>query len=99
MPFENCSPRVYTVHTVQRNAPAASGVYGLSNAQEWIYIGETDNIKADLLGHLAEKDTAITRRRPTGFSFELSPPYNRIARQDRLITELSPACEDHFERR
>ncbi|MEO7649978.1 MAG: hypothetical protein ABIZ80_05890 [Bryobacteraceae bacterium] len=99
MPFENCSPRAFNTNTVQRNAPAASGVYGLSSAQEWIYIGETDNIKASLLGHLAERDTLIARRRPSGFTFELSPSYNRTARKDRLVVELSPACEDHFEKR
>jgi hypothetical protein len=90
MPFENSIARVFTTVAVQRGAPASSGVYGLSNAREWIYVGETDNIQARLLEHLQEADTAVMGRKPTGFSFEVCHPYDRIARQDRLILELEP---------
>jgi hypothetical protein len=91
MPFANFPARVFTTASVHRDAPAGSGVYGLSNAREWIYIGETDNIKARLLEHLQEKNTFLTGRLPTGFTFELCPPYDRVARQNRLILELGPA--------
>ena len=62
MPFENCGARVYKVAAVQRDAPAASGVYGLSNAREWIYIAETGNIQASLLEHLADDERFGTSR-------------------------------------
>jgi hypothetical protein len=46
MPFEQFTPRSLTPASVRANAPAASGIYGLSNAREWVYLGETDNCKA-----------------------------------------------------
>ena len=46
MPFEEPISRPLTSAGVHRYAPAVSGVYGISNAREWIYIGETDNIQS-----------------------------------------------------
>lgn len=89
MPFENCFGRVFTAVTIEREAPEASGVYGISNSQRWLYIAETENIRASLMGHLA--DSAVhSPDSPAGFSFELSPAYSRTARRDRLIAELAP---------
>jgi len=77
---------------VERLAPAGAGVYGLSNAREWIFIGETENIKAALLAHLQATDRAVAEHSPTGFTFEVCSPDARFARQDRLIQELEPVC-------
>ena len=89
MPFENCFGRVFTAVTIEREAPEASGVYGISNSQRWIYIAETENIRASLMGYLADC-TANSQDLPAGFSFEVSPAYSRTARRDRLIAELAP---------
>lgn len=95
MPFENYVARSFTAASVQRDAPASSGVYGLSSAREWIYVGETDNIKARLLEHLEESNTFLSARQPTGFTFEVCPFFDRLARQTRLILELEPPCNWH----
>ena len=92
MPFERFQPRSFTPVSVRANAPAASGIYGVSNAREWIYIGETDDIQAALLHDLQRSDSTILGRRPTGFVFELCEPAARRARQDRLILEYEPVC-------
>ena len=89
MPFENCFGRVFTAVTIEREAPEASGVYGISNSRRWLYIDETENIRASLMEYLADS-AANSQDSPAGFSFELSPAYNRIARRDRLIAELVP---------
>src|ERR1700693_6331504 len=89
MPFENCFGRVFTAVTIEREAPEASGVYGVSNSQRWLYIDETENIRASLMEYLADS-AANSQDPPAGFSFELSPAYNRTARRDRLIAELAP---------
>lgn len=89
MPFENCFGRVFTAVTIQREAPEASGVYGISNSRRWLYIAETENIRASLMGYLTDSD-ANSLDPPAGFSFELSPAYNRTARCERLISELTP---------
>ena len=71
MPIEQFTPRSFTAVSVRANAPAASSIYGISNAREWIYIGETDNIQASLLNELQQSDSALLKRYPTGFVFEL----------------------------
>ncbi len=92
MPFEPFTARSFTRVSVRANAPAASGIYGISNAREWIFIGETDNIQASLLHDLQRGDSALQKRSPTGFVFELCDPAERRARHDRLILEYEPVC-------
>ena len=92
MPFEQFTPRSFSAASVRANAPAASGIYGISNAQEWIFIGETDNIQASLLRDLQQGDTELLKMFPTGFVFELCGAAYRRARQGRLILEYEPVC-------
>ncbi len=82
--------RVFKMGSVVRDAPATSGVYGLSNARDWIYIGATGNIKAQLLDHLQR--TLPGGSVATGFFYELWSPEERVARQEQLIRELHPVC-------
>ena len=95
MPFNQFIPRNFTPDSVHLYAPVASGVYGISNAREWIYIGESDNIQSALLTHLQGADTSLMKREPTGFVFETCDQAHRSARQDRLVTEYGPACNQH----
>ena len=92
MPFERIVPRPLTKSGVQTYAPAAAGVYGISNANEWIYIGETDNIRQVLLEHLENPDSSVMKKHPTGFVCELCEGTRRPERQHRLILEYQPAC-------
>lgn len=92
MPFEQFTPRSFTPVSVRANAPTASGIYGISNAREWIFIGETDNIQASLLHDLRQVDSELLNRLPTGFVFELCVVPERRARQDRLILEYESVC-------
>jgi hypothetical protein len=92
MPFNQPIPRPLTAGAIQMYAPAASGVYGITNASEWIYVGETDSIQDSLLNHLHEPDTAAMRRLPTGFVFEICDRTQRPARQGRLVGEYGPTC-------
>jgi hypothetical protein len=95
MPFEQSTPRAFTSVSIRANAPAASGLYGISNALEWIYIGESENIRDSLLTHLRELDTRLLKSRPTGFVFEICNRAERPARQDRLVFEYEPTCNRH----
>jgi excinuclease UvrABC nuclease subunit len=82
-------PRSFNASAIREHAPARSGVYGISNAQEWIYIGESDNIRETLMDHLA--DAGPSRQlRPTGFVYEVCEREVRISRQDRLVLEYEP---------
>lgn len=96
MPFEHFTPRSFTPISVRASAPSCSGIYGISNAREWIFIGESDDIQASLLHDLQISDSALQQHRPTGFVFELCPSSGRKARQDRLIMEYEPVCNRRF---
>ena len=90
MPFENAGNRSFTMISVDKNAPAASGVYGLSNARQWIYVGETDNIQAELFKHLRSPSDFLRSQQPSGFTYELRPAEERVRRQNELVFELEP---------
>jgi hypothetical protein len=92
MPFNQIIPLPFTSRTVGSHAPVASGVYGISNAREWIYIGETDNIQGALFHHLQDLYASLMKRQPTGFVFEICDGARRPARQDRLVLEYEPVC-------
>ncbi|HEY6345467.1 MAG TPA: hypothetical protein VIY49_28555 [Bryobacteraceae bacterium] len=91
MPFEQFMPRPFSIGNVQKFAPPAPGVYGLSNAREWIYIGVSGNIRGSLLEHLEARSSQLMKRQPTGFVYEVCPG-DECARQDRLIQEYEPTC-------
>ncbi len=90
MPFDQLFPRSFTASSVRTYAPPASGVYGISNATEWIYIGETENIREALLGHVLEFDASRPGTRPAGFVFEVCDRSQRPGRQQRLVLEYRP---------
>jgi excinuclease UvrABC nuclease subunit len=92
MPFNPFLSRTLTAVSVRANAPAASGVYALTNSREWIYIGKSDNIQASLLSHLQESDSVLMKKKPTGFVFELCDAAMRPVRQDLLVFEYEPVC-------
>ncbi|HEY4362259.1 MAG TPA: hypothetical protein VGN17_14890 [Bryobacteraceae bacterium] len=92
MPFTQFFPRTFDAPAIRTYAPNASGVYGISNSNEWVYIGESDDIQSSLLSHLQERGTAIMNRRPTGFVFEVCDRDKRLSRQGRLVSEYGPRC-------
>jgi hypothetical protein len=99
MPFEYLTPRPFLPGPIQAYAPMASGVYGISNAREWIYIGETDDIQSALLTHLSEPESPLMRSKPAGFVFEICDRARRPVRQGRLVGEYAPICNRHPPRR
>jgi GIY-YIG catalytic domain len=86
----------YTGLAVGQNAPEASGVYAIANGSTWIYIGETNNIKRRLMEHLNGDNPCILIRSPDRFSFEFHGGLARVSRQNELILELRPACNQIF---
>jgi hypothetical protein len=93
MPFEFSVARAFKVTSIRAHAPASPGVYGISNALEWIFVGQSDNIQMSLLRHLTDPDqTSLIGRQPTGFAFELCGAERQADRCERLILEYSPVC-------
>lgn len=90
MPFRNGGSRAFTAVSIRNNVPAVSGVYGISNARNWIYVGSSDNLQLQLLSHLREADSLIQSQNPTGFTFELCDISGSAGRRAQLISELRP---------
>lgn len=94
MPFERPFPRPFTVGSIREHAPGLPGVFGLSNAREWLYIGEADNIQHALLERVTSSGSANSIQRPTGFVFEVCDRARQTVRQASLVLEYKPA-EQH----
>lgn len=92
MPFEGSVAHAFKSTSIRAHAPSAPGVYGISNAREWIFIGQTDNIRSALIGHLEDSDNQVRHMVPTGFVFELCPLEGQSVRFGRLVAEYLPAC-------
>ncbi len=92
MPFCRPFPRSFIPASVYEFAPQTSGVYGISNAKEWLYIGESDDIQTALLERFRDTGSELLTRRPTGFVFEECCAGERQHRQDELVREYSPWC-------
>lgn len=90
MPFEHHGNRPFTMISIGKNAPSASGVYGLADAREWIFVGETADIRAELLKHVQNPQAFLREHPPSGFTYELSTAGQRAARRNQLVTELEP---------
>jgi hypothetical protein len=92
MPFELFTLRSFTHISMRANVPNALGIYGISNAREWIYIQETDSIRASLLHLLKQNDSTVLKRYTAGSVFELRDPTERLAGHNRLIPVYEPVC-------
>ncbi len=92
MPFHEITPRTFTPEGVRTYAPHAAGVYGITNASQWLYIASTGDIHRALLEVLEEPDSALMKKHPLGFVFELCDQSHSRSRVDRLMQEYQPVC-------
>jgi hypothetical protein len=99
MPFEYYIPRPLTTNDTHNFAPTCAGVYGLSNAKEWVFIGLADNIQASILQHMENAGPAGGAGAATGFVFEICSGEMRGIRQNRLILEYAPSGNSGASRR
>lgn len=92
MPFQAITPHLFSAASVRTYAPSAPGVYGLSNAREWIYIGAADDIQSALLAFFDDRERRVMSCSPSGFVFEVCWQQEHGTRLRRLVTEYSPVC-------
>jgi hypothetical protein len=92
MPFQYSVAHSFVTRSIRAHAPATSGVYGISNGREWLYIGTSENIQATLLEYSAKGNATLAGRAATGFSFERCYSNDCGTRQQRLIQEYRPIC-------
>jgi excinuclease UvrABC nuclease subunit len=88
---------LYNEQSIINNAPAGSGVYAIYRENQWIYIGESGNVRDRLLEHIRRQENpCIVRSNPTHFAYELVAAPYRVQRQDQLIAEFHPSCNQRF---
>jgi hypothetical protein len=82
----------FTRPSIIVNAPDQSGVYALHYQTTWVFVGESANIRAQLLQHLNGDNACIAVYPHLSFSFEMIPEAVRAWRQDELISGFRPTC-------
>jgi hypothetical protein len=74
-----------------REAPNASGLFTIYSPQQYVYVGESDDIRQSLFRLLNDSTGWLDRFGPLSFSFERLEPAGRAACQQALVAELKPA--------
>ena len=92
MPFAGKFSFSFSYASVRQNAPRSCGVYAISNAAEWLFVGSADDLQAALHKHLLETGMPLKAKAPTGFTFEVCHPDACQTRLQELLAELRPAC-------
>ncbi|HYP07237.1 MAG TPA: hypothetical protein VER03_13475 [Bryobacteraceae bacterium] len=91
MSFQRTFPRTFSPGSILVHAPAASGVYGISNHREWLVIQSSANIQADLLAYATGAEShELSALMPTGFTFETCHESIRHGRRDALVKQYLP---------
>jgi predicted GIY-YIG superfamily endonuclease len=89
MAFVEQPPIAFTRTAILALNPGQIGVYGIFNAQGWLYVGSGD-IRERLLKHVNGDNAVLTASGPTGCVGEVTANYP--AREKALILELQPKC-------
>lgn len=95
MPFEQITPRMFTAEAVRTYAPPDAGVFAVTNSRQWLYIGHAGNTQRALLDLMEDCGSALMKKDPRGFVFEVCGRERSITRQDRLVLEYEPVCNRH----
>ena len=66
--------------SVRQTARPLPGVYALSNAREWVFLGAADDVQVALRVRLIEPGERLRTAAPTSFTLELcdSPVKQRV---------------------
>ena len=94
MAWRGSQPFCYDLLSIVRDVPAESGVYVILSGDECLYVGESPNIQGELLLEVLGIDPRVHPHKPTHYMFEVIPVATRRARQQELIAELRPLCNE-----
>ncbi|MGH7305633.1 MAG: hypothetical protein ACRELZ_20305 [Candidatus Rokuibacteriota bacterium] len=97
MAWRNPASYPFSTSSILLNAPHESGVYALFNKTTWVYVGESRNIRAQLMGHLNGDIACIAMFPSLTFSYELLLPLICPWRLSEVISELRPVCNTRLD--
>ena len=83
---------LYTLDTITQKVPPTSGTYEVFSRAECMYVGESDDVCAELLAMYYEDRPCLNERDFTHFLFTVAPPDLREAHRIDRIRELAPLC-------
>ncbi len=87
------TPLSFDATAIQTNVPSTSGTYAIFKGLDTcVYVGQSADLKASLLQHLAGDNPCILQNQPTSFQFVVEPALQRVQHQQRLFGELNPIC-------
>ena len=88
MPWQSGHYYLFSKLFIRAVVPAESGVFGLYNSHEHVFMGETENLRKTLL-RLHTDMARFGFDRPAGFTFEISPFPSELRRTrlKQLLTE------------
>ena len=85
----------YNADTVMEHVPPTSGVYSLFSHQDCVYVGTSQDLKAELTRLLkGDHNPCIAQHPPDEFQFEVVLGDERNTRREELVNELNPVCKD-----
>ena len=97
MPWAGTQVWPCTKNGILANTLNASGVYALWTGETWVCIGESNDILRRLLELFVSPRPCLAKYVRLVFGYELVPTEaQRVARQDQLIRELVPACNQRL---
>lgn len=82
----------YNLRSILKDVPAGSGVYALHSQTGCVYVGEGEDICANLLEHLHDDNPCLDLQDVIYLTFERVPSESREARQTELAMALHPSC-------
>ncbi|MPZ77812.1 MAG: hypothetical protein GEU77_14935 [Deltaproteobacteria bacterium] len=86
MPWQSGHYYLFSKLLIVNAVPCESGVFGLYNIQNRIFIGESGNLRAALL-RLYDNMQRFGFNLPAGFTFELCQARSRVARVKELLAD------------
>jgi len=95
MPFGSSITSGFTEQGIAQVAPGTSGVYGIFNKSQCVYVGDGEDVEASLYSHLrggSSESYWIRSQNPTYFKLEACEETARLEREQELIAELDPVC-------
>jgi len=96
VPWKNSTSYRFDRASVAIHAPPESGVYAIFAGTTWIYVGESLDIRAQLMEHLDGDNPCFTVFPGLMWSYELHLSETCAWRQGELVREFHPVCNSSW---
>lgn len=90
MPWSESFGLKFTESSIHENVPNTPGVFGVYNAQGWVFIAKSKSLRNSLFNCFVQRSRFWPGNEPTGYTFESCSPTEAEELRDQLILEYSP---------